>query len=293
MVYKSYADYRTAWSIAPTEKPPIPLNIDIELSAVCNLKCPFCFTQNKNYKQKNKFMPLNLAKSIIDQASDIGVPALKFNWRGESTIHPEFSTILEYAKSKGTFYDLLVNTNGNYISDAIDGLLSATKVIFSVDSFEPETYEKMRKGGDLKLLLKNIEELKNHNIILSRVITKSNKNEDFKGKAKELFGNIEIREHYVFERSKEVKTAIKRVYCGYPSQRLVISIDGGFYPCCVDYFETMKLGNFCQNSIMNIWESKQLNKIISGLKKNIFSNQCKKCTSWISYVNKKREALIK
>lgn len=295
-MFKSYQDYRKAWDKSPTKKPIIPINIDIELSATCNLKCPFCFLQNKEYKNKNKFMKLSLAKEIIDTVYIYGVPALKFNWRGESTIHPEFSTILEYAKSKGTFFDLLVNTNGNYDDKAVDGLMAANKVIFSLDSFNLSTYEKMRKGGNLIKVLNNIEHLiglGHKGIVIRRVITNDNKHENFKKMAKEIFGDVETSEHYVFERSVTVKEKSRRRYCGYPSQRLIVNVKGDCFPCCVDYNETMLLGHITE-PLLDIWKGNKLATLIKELKANKFTSKaCQNCSSWMAYKNSKRENVKK
>ncbi len=110
MIYSTFQEYRQAWDHAYTNDPPIPLNVDIELASVCNLECPFCFISDKSFdkqirqiasdgKSKRRLMNTDLALKIIDQAASIGVPALKFNWRGESTIHHDYSKILCYAVS--------------------------------------------------------------------------------------------------------------------------------------------------------------------------------------------------
>jgi MoaA/NifB/PqqE/SkfB family radical SAM enzyme len=124
-VYHTKEEYRTAWAHAYLQDPPVPLNIDIELASLCNLACPYCFwgEQDFNAKMREKgwdgitkkrFMSTDLAKKIIDQCAEIGVPAIKMNWRGESTLHPDYSDIMQYAASKSPrFFDILVNTNGN------------------------------------------------------------------------------------------------------------------------------------------------------------------------------------
>lgn len=288
----NYAQYRAAWDNAPTITPGIPLNVDIELSAACNLKCPFCFLQNKDYKSGG-LMLANMAMDIIDQAKYIGVPAIKTQWRGESTIHPAFSTILEYAKSVG-FLDILVNTNGNFPDGAIDGLMCATKVMVSVDSMITNTYHKMRRGGNLMRVLNNISRLltEGHkNIWVRRVVTEDNRAEDFAGLVRHVFGKeVKISEHAVFERSEDTDKPTKRTYCGYPSQRLIISHNGDIFPCCVDYFETLKLGNIKTDTLLDIWQGKRIEELRQGLKTGQFyPGQCGDCRSWMGYSDKRRE----
>lgn len=121
-MYPTYAAYREAWKNAYISDPPIPLNIDIELASVCNLSCPMCFYGEAEWnaemskpatdgKPKKRLMPTEMALSVIDQAAEIGVPALKFNWRGESTMHPDYSEILEYARSWAVMQKLVRNSN--------------------------------------------------------------------------------------------------------------------------------------------------------------------------------------
>ncbi len=119
--------------------------------------------------------------------------------------------------------------------------MCATKVMVSLDSMNPITYKHMRVGGNLMRVLNNINALiqrGHNNIWVRRVLTEANKGEDFKGLVRAAFGdNVKISEHAEFERSKEIAAPAKRAYCGYPSQRLVVSVTGDVFPCCVDYFE--------------------------------------------------------
>mgnify|MGYP001239073830 CR=1 FL=1 len=313
MKYKSYPAYREAWKNAGTNTPTIPLNIDIELSATCNLQCPFCFVTNPKFKKekekiKNKFMPIKLVSDIILAAAEIGVPSLKFNWRGEPTLHPNFTDILKIARTyyKKPFYDLIVNTNGNYNTEkCFVGLMQCTKVIFSVDSLQPAIYKKMRVNGDLTKLKNNISDLLaagHDGIVLQRVITKENEKENFKHDVESNFGNyVKISEHYAFNRNSvykkftgQVNQKPKRIYCGYPSQRLVIDVDGYYHPCCVDLYGEISLGNFKLNTIMETWDSIKLSNLRNTLKnkKHIEIPTCQSCQSYMSFDCPEREKII-
>lgn len=303
LVYPTYSEYRKAWNNAEKVTPPIPLNLDIELSTACNLKCPFCFKSNPKLKNnsKNPHMSFATAIRIITEAAKIGIPAIKFNWRGESTLHPDFVQILGYAGGLAQFHDIIINTNGNYESYKMFGLAHCTKVIFSLDSFKPEIYIKMRVGGILGRVLTNIRQLLNHSkstkIIVRRVITELNKNDDFKADCKKYFGNaVECSEHYAFDRSSKTNKnllKIQRVYCGYPSQRLVIDYKGDVFPCCVDYFEKMKIGSIHKNTLEYLWSCIYIHTLRNKLKSNTYTNTCKYCTSWASYLCEKRDFVKK
>jgi radical SAM protein with 4Fe4S-binding SPASM domain len=296
-----FSEYRNMWATAGEKTPDIPLNIDLELSAACNLKCPFCFLQNEVYaKPEPKFMDTDFAKEVIDEAVALGVPSLKLNWRGEATIHQHFAEILTHAAKAEhaghKLLDILLNTNGNYNPDITPALLNTTKIMFSVDSLNPDTYGKMRKGGDLPKVINNITDLisaGHKNIWVRRVITDDNRHEDFGRGVKALWGKgVRAAEHHCFERNGEQDTPCGRVYCNYPSQRLVISTSGKAYPCCVDYHETLPMGDLQKDYIETIWNSHKLNRLRYTLKagqEEAFPKTCSKCASWMAYNDPRRE----
>ena len=47
-------------------------------------------------------MKKELAYKLIDQAADLNIPSMKFNWRGEPLLNPKLPEIIDYAK-KGYF----------------------------------------------------------------------------------------------------------------------------------------------------------------------------------------------
>lgn len=325
-MFNTFSDYRKAWNGAYATDPAVPLNIDIELASLCNLACPFCFWGETDFNQemakhaddgkpKKRLMPTALALKLIDEAAAIGVPALKFNWRGESTMHPDYSKILKHAATKNVagpgggceplFFDLLVNTNANCKDHAIGGLMAATKVMISLDSCVPETYAKMRVNGNLLRAIAVGKELIRRvhpNLWFRRVITKANQGEPFKARVDEIFGGTgyQVSEHYCVDRSDDSKhestanpAAYERQYCGYPSQRMMIASDGTVYPCCVDYDGTMPMGKYtgaAGGTLLDIWNDLPFKKLRTELRAGEFvSPACKTCTSWMAYKASQRE----
>lgn len=306
-MFKTFAEYREAWENSEKITPSIPLNVDIELACACNLRCPFCYVTEPTFKQfikqeLQRFMPTPRALRIIDACSKLGAPSLKFNWRGEATLHKYFSTIVLYAKSKNTFFDLMVNTNGNFPKGSVPGLMAATKVMVSVDSLIPETYKAMRVRGDLVLVRDNVFRLLSlghKNLWVRRVLSSVNKDEDFAGEARRLFGPaIHISEHSEFDRTSPGKglkdddgvCPVARRYCGYPSQRLTIATNGNVYPCCVDIRETMSLGNVDAEDLLCMWNGEKMSLLRETLKQGqAMNNACANCESWMAYESDKRQ----
>ncbi len=330
MTYTTQEAYRDAWSNSATETPSVPLNVDLELASVCNLTCPFCFISDSKFdemikqdagdgKQRRRLMPTDLAMRLIDEAAEIGVPAIKFNWRGESTLHQDYTRIIEYAAAWGwhaergqinpkdwskplpsrrAFHDLLVNTNANCPDVAIGGLMAATKVMVSLDSCRPDTYAIMRRGGDLARAIQVVLELvrRGHpNVWVRRVLSKDNSHEDFFSDARAIFGTaVKISEHHCFDRNAASAHELSgcdhddaqaaRTYCGYPSQRLVVASSGLVYPCCIDLHETMPVGDVRKQSLLEIWNGEPMQKLRAELRAGKYASEsCKNCQSWMSY----------
>jgi MoaA/NifB/PqqE/SkfB family radical SAM enzyme len=154
-----YLWYRKSWRGLPREaikqqiggdyvnqfKTP-PLSIDLETAALCNLACPFCFRQW--IATPDKIMDSELAFGLIDQAAELGVPSLKFNWRGEPMMHPKLPQLINYAKKKGIL-ETLINTNATFLDQtAANKLIDAglDTLIYSFDGGTEKTYLNMRPG---------------------------------------------------------------------------------------------------------------------------------------------------
>ena len=154
-----YLWYRNSWRGLPREaiKQQIgrdyvnkfqipPLSIDLETAALCNLACPFCYRQS--IATPDKIMDSELAFELIDQAADLGVPSLKFNWRGEPMMHPKLPDLINYAKKKGIL-ETFINTNATFLDHAAaDKLIEAglDTLIYSFDGGTEKTYLNMRPG---------------------------------------------------------------------------------------------------------------------------------------------------
>lgn len=313
-VYGTRQAYRDAWEKAYQEDPPVPLNVDVELSSLCNLACKMCYWGDSDFAKsmtlkawdgsnKKRFMPVEMAIRLIDECAALGVPALKMNFRGESTLNPEFSTILDYARSKSAFHEILVNTNANAPDRAIDGLMYATKVMVSLDSMDPDIYPKIRVNGNLERALEVIGEMRrrNHsNLWVRRVITQLNQDERFIEKVKKHFGaDIKVSEHFTFDRNHYAHLALEnayekwdRVYCGYPSQRIVVTASGVCLPCCVDWSEEIEIGCWPQQSLIQIWNGEPMRRLRQDLRANRLGTApkiCQNCTSYMAYKRPERD----
>ena len=156
---KKYQNYREQWRENPRlgannhmcgklsyDTKIKPLCIDIELAAVCDLGCPHCYRQF--ISTPDKIMSKELAFKLIEQASELNVPSMKFNWRGEPLLNPYLPDIVDYAKQNGVL-ETIINTNATKLDHNLSKKLinsGLDLLIYSFDGGTKKSYEKMRPG---------------------------------------------------------------------------------------------------------------------------------------------------
>ncbi len=139
-----------------------PLCIDLEVSSFCDLACPHC--SREYLATPDKLINLDFAKKIIMEASEMEVPSIKFNWRGEPLLNKQLPNLINFAKSKGIL-ETIINTNAtNLDKETSNKLLDSglDYMIFSFDGGSKSTYEKYRPGRFKKNLFEKVyENIKN------------------------------------------------------------------------------------------------------------------------------------
>jgi MoaA/NifB/PqqE/SkfB family radical SAM enzyme len=216
---KDYLNYRINWKEQPKKiinrknldnHDYIPLCIDIEVAAVCDLACPHCYRQF--IATPDKIMHSDLVYKIIDQANEIGVPSMKFNWRGEPLLHPELHKHIRYAKEK-KILETIINTNATMLNEknSLKLIESGLDIlIYSFDGGTKKTYEKMRPGRfninkfeDIYENIKNFNKIKKlKNSVFPRtkiqmVLTDETYNEisEFKKLFKDIVDDVSLKQY--------------------------------------------------------------------------------------------------
>lgn len=159
-----------------------PSTIMLELTNHCNLACTTCPREYRYGKEMDKgSMKVESAKKIIDEVwpylDSIGLTGM-----GETFLYKEINEIVNYIKEKNEGIIISVSTNAvvaNFI-EKVSGLIGKIDTIqVSIDGLE-DTYEKIRKKSDFKLLDKNLRTLSetarntDTDIMLNMVVTKEN-----------------------------------------------------------------------------------------------------------------------
>ena len=136
----------------------MPRMIDLEVSRVCNLRCPGCLrnVESSLCHREEKFCTLDRLKGIMEE-----IPSIKgFNFMGdgEPLCNPEFLDIIKYIGSKNI--DTLLTTNGLLLDkEKIEWLVKnrVYRIHVSVDGSTKEIYETIRAGGDFGKVVENLK----------------------------------------------------------------------------------------------------------------------------------------
>lgn len=147
----------------------------IEVNDECNLECPVCFAESS--PARKKMLSLEKIESMMDAlVRSEGEPDVLQLSGGEPTIHPQIIEILQAAK-KRPIRHVMINTNGVKIASdkafvkQLAQFQPGFEVYLQFDSLEKEALENLR-GVDLRTVRrKALENLEEHNISTTLVVT--------------------------------------------------------------------------------------------------------------------------
>ncbi len=278
-----------------------PLQLDFELNASCNLKCPMCLNSAESNKGKGKstWFRFDEFKQILDNGARNGLKAIKLNYINEPLIRKDISRFVAYAKQLGIL-DIYFSTNGMLITDAITRELieaGLTRIQISIDAYTEETYDLVRPGGKLSKVVENVErvirirnELQSVTplIRVNFVRTELNEHElqffiDYWVNKVEMIGIQEMIKPPVSITHIKSKTTYNKVVkgfrCSFPFKQMVINNEGDILPCCTFYGEQLKMGNIKYDSIIDVWNSEKMRTIrdIHRCGKYFENKICKEC----------------
>jgi len=164
---KNYANLTSLdYDIFQTNRKAVLKNIKFELSNECNLECEMCWGELSSSIRKN----IEKLPKINNIYNENFIPQLKPFWKniekatflgGEPFLIKTYYTIWEEINKYNSKIKILIVTNGTIINENIKQLISKGNFYFavSIDSFQKETYEKIRKNAIFEKTMLNFEYL--------------------------------------------------------------------------------------------------------------------------------------
>lgn len=291
---KEYEAYRKNWNEYPKKQflSDYPLLVDLELSTVCNLRCPMCYTITEHFKKRVKvgFLDFALFKRIVDEICD-KVPALRLSLRGEPTLHPKFFECVSYAKQKGV-REISMLTNGSKLScEFIEKLveIGLDWLVISVDGLN-EKYESVRrplKFKDTLQKIKNLKLIKQQKKSTKPVVKVQGIWPAIKDNPEAFYNTfiddvdlIAFNPLIDYLGKDENIVYVDNFLCPQHYQRLVIGSDGQAMMCSNDEEGMEIIGDANQQTIHQIWHGERLGQMREKHRQqNGFKSipVCKKC----------------
>lgn len=286
-----------------------PNRVTVELTNQCNLRCTMC--PRVYMKSLKGFMSISLFKKIIDEISTHNNIALVPFFRGEPLLHPDFSEMMKYAKSK-RISPIQLTTNATMMTEDIARTLIDIEldfISFSVDSIDPNEYGKIRMGSDLQEVLKNIEDFceirrekgcNKPEIQVSVVKTEDTVDglDDFIEFWQDRVDRVRVYEEHSKDGNYGSLTenynpnyTLERQPCMKPFTDLVIYWNGSVALCNHDWDRTDAIGDINLNTISEIWNNEKYRFIREAhiQHHNILEELCRKCDHWKSHYLPQRQ----
>jgi len=283
-----------------------PSQINVDVSEFCNLLCIHCpyetVTKVKGSKRRN--LDEALHTKLIDEIAEHGRPHcrfLRYTGDGEPLLHPRLSHMLAYAVER-TGLPVNLTTNGLLLNEERSrALLEARISVFdiSLDAHTPETYAKVRVGGDLIVAQANtrglIKRIKDTGalakVVVSFVCQPLNEAEVDSFKA---FWTAEGADQVVIRRRHSCAASFQdiaqamwqaapaRTPCLYPWERLVVKPDGRFSFCPADWMHEAEIGSLTESSVREVWQGPTMAALRAAHLANDYQGHgfCGKCPDW-------------
>ncbi|MDB5807748.1 MAG: Fe-S oxidoreductase containing radical domain [Betaproteobacteria bacterium] len=291
---EGYAQYRKDWVDHAKNQTvaDYPTLVDLELSSVCNLRCPMCYTISEDFRKHvdAKIMDFDMFKRIIDEIGG-KVPALRLSLRGESTVHPKFVEAVRYAKEHGIKEVSTLTHGGRLTPEFFQKVQEAgiDWITISIDGLK-ETYEHIRKPlkfDDLLDKLKAIKKYKEDRGLLKPVIKVQGIWPAIQENPQGYYDTFApITDQVAFNplidylsNDKDIEY-LEDFTCPQQYQRLVIGADGLVMKCSNDEENREVIGDAKTQTVHEIWHGEKMQKVREmHLQPRGFMNSavCRKC----------------
>lgn len=248
------------WWRGITHRPgTAPVHVDLELASDCQLRCTMCPYGDADHPYTQRgMMPRDRAARAIDEAADLGVSSIKFQFRGEPGLNKDLERHVDHARRRG-IVDRFINTNGLAMSrERIKRLARAglTRLILSVDGASKATYEAIRVRANWEKLRQAFGWYVEAGHRVEVQMTAQPGNEHEVEAFRSLWpGASKITVKRVRARGTE------RAHCPQPYRRLVVAHDGIVFGCCWAWKNEFPVGRFPEQSLQEIWTGERMQQL--------------------------------
>lgn len=285
-----------------------PFRLGIDVANGCNLKCAFCFhsieasdLSKKGFKPT--LMALEAFANLLRQIQEFSdnFKSITFGGVGEPLLHKDLPRMVQLLKNSKKADKVSIVTNATLLNEELSAALinaGLDEIIISVEALSTSGYLALTGAPiDFDQFIHNIGYFyanKGQCKVYSKAVDASFNEENAEAKFHRLFDDISDLAFVesIVPRYKDVdytkinhtndnlslRHKTKADVCSIPFYSLSIFPSGNVGPCCLDYSETIVLGNFHDDSLLNIWNGEQLRQLqLAHLRKSCAIPICQGC----------------
>jgi radical SAM protein with 4Fe4S-binding SPASM domain len=281
---------------ATLKETDFPIQVMTELVCGCNLRCIMCPIGTGKISRKKGEMEFSLFQKIIDEIACenpmtklwpavMGEPLLAGNMLFE---------YLRYAQTKKV--PVFLNTNAVLLDNRmILGIIEAgvRQVIVGLDANSEDTYQKIRRGGDFRKVVRNVQNLikaaerSGLEVVIQYIEMKENAHEveSFKKFWLKEGAIVKIRlkqgwGDLVGSEMLENKQEKRKTPCPWLVRNLEVLWNGDVCQCDGDMDGRYICGNINDNSIKDIWQGEMKRRRERQYNGDFNFEPCNKCNDW-------------
>lgn len=276
-----------------------PISLTVLASSICNLQCKYCVHGTgapwlEKMQRNRPFFEFVTAKKLIDglkKACDNGAPKLSritYAGYGEPLLNPEISDIVAYTKQRQVCEEVVIVTNAVALtSELSDKLIDAGLDLIRISIQGTTAREYLEQSGrqvDIEKLVRSIQYYYSHKKAGQRVYVKI-MNEQLKSDEQratflkmfedccdeiafeslaQVLANATEEDIDRFPKGINTGSVAQMRICPLPFYSLHIMTDGSIATCCY-YDHAAILGNVCQRSVHEVWESEQYHTFLKNM----------------------------
>ena len=165
------------------------INVEIELSRICNQQCLFCYSHGDRRKDQmihrdtgsNSMFPSKRLYNLIDELNEVGCKSIAFPGSGEPLLHKDIFKIIEKIYGYGMEIGLTTNFSKKLTDSEVSVLKSLSWIRCSLNASNKVLYDKIHNpigNNSFDSVLDNLKRLRKERDILiniSFVICEENK----------------------------------------------------------------------------------------------------------------------
>ncbi len=279
-----------------------PDRVVLEMTNCCNLRCTMC--PRRHMVAPEGYMSMDLFKKLVEEIAHYPGTSIAPFFRGESLLHPDFKEMIGFAR-KHISGRIMLFSNAMLLSKDISCFLLDTgidHISFSVDSVDPDVYEKIRVNAKLDEVLENIhffiEEKGRRGVNLPEIQVSTVATEAAQENTRQFIDYwlpLVDRVRVYPEHSQEEEgfgglneKIDHRRPCLKPLNEMAVYWNGSVALCNHDWGRINPVGDANTHSLKDIWDSQNYNAIRREHNSGIYRDpSCSECDQWLAYYDDK------